>query len=108
MPRGAFYFDPDGRGLEVFLGPTETRLMELAWKHGQLTVKKALFHLGDKNPPAYTTVMTVLSRLAEKGLLAREKDGRTFVYRPGLDRAAFIKERVRRVRDCLKRNFPYD
>jgi len=33
-------------------------------------------------PLAYTTVMTVLSRLASKGILAREQAGRGFVYSP--------------------------
>ncbi len=99
-----FYFDPHASGLEVFLGPTEAKLMELAWKHGELSVKKALTFLGE-NKRAYTTIMTVLARLAEKGILAREKDGRNFVYRPTVTREQFIKERVELVRGCLKRGF---
>ena len=99
-----FYFDPQATGLEVFLGPTEAQLMELAWKHGELSVKKALTFLGE-NKRAYTTVMTVLARLAEKGILAREKDGRNFVYRPAVGREEFIAGRVELVKGCLKRNF---
>ena len=78
--------------------------MELAWKHGELSVKKALTFLGE-NKRAYTTIMTVLARLAEKGILVREKDGRNFVYRPTVTREQFIKERVELVRGCLKRGF---
>ncbi len=100
-----FYFDPTAEGLAVFMGPTEARLMEIAWEHQSLTVKQALFHLGDTNKPAYTTVMTVLSRLARKGFLTRERDGRGFVYRPKIQREEFIESRVRMVTDCLKRNF---
>ena len=34
---------------------------------------------------AYTTLMTTLDRLYRKGVLAREKQGRAFVYRPVID-----------------------
>jgi predicted transcriptional regulator len=79
--------------------------MELAWEKKELTVKKALFYLGSVDQPAYTTVMTVLSRLAEKGFLVREKSGRVFVYRPAVDRRTFISGRVKIVRECLRNNF---
>lgn len=99
-----FYFDPAAEGLAVFMGQTEAALMELAWRYEKLTVKKALFHL-DKQRLAYTTVMTVLSRLADKGLLVKEKEGRNYIYRPALDRERFIKEKSKIVADCLKKNF---
>ncbi len=100
-----FYFDPYARDLEVFLGPTEARLMELAWERGELTVKKALFYLQGETDRAYTTVMTVLNRLAEKGLLRRRKSGRSFIYTPTIDRAAFLQKRVEGVLACLRSNF---
>jgi predicted transcriptional regulator len=105
MTSSQFYFDPDADGLAVFLGPTETRLMELAWETGELTVKKAQFLLGENNQRAYTTTMTVLSRLAHKGLLSREKQGRHFLYRPAVSRESFLEQRLSEVTNCLKRNF---
>ncbi len=103
MTSGLFYFDPFAKGLEVFLGPTEARLMELAWRYGNLTVKKALYYLSDEGDRAYTTVMTVLARLAEKGLLVRQKDsGRSFSYSPALTREQFIKDRLNAVTHCLR------
>ena len=101
----SFYFNPFGKGIEVFLGPTEARLMELCWTHGNLTVKKALFHLGEKSAPAYTTVMTVLGNLSEKGLLKIEKQGRPYSYSPVSERKQFIRERVLIIEKCLKANF---
>ncbi len=106
MSAGSFYFDPSAAGIEVFLGPTEARLMELAWKHESLTVKRALLFLGSDSQKAYTTVMTVLSRLSGKGFLSRVKDGRSYVYRPEIDRETFIREHVQKVRHCLNRHFP--
>jgi len=100
--RQQFYFDPYSTGLLIFLGPTEAELMELAWEKKELTVKKALFFLGKNSDRAYTTVMTVLSRLEKKGFLNKEKEGRSFVYRPANDRKTFLKERMTIVKKCLK------
>jgi len=99
-----FYFDPDAQGPAVFLGQSEARLMELAWKHKQLTVKKALFYMND-NKPAYTTVMTVLGRLADKGLLKKTKEGRTCYYTPTVKRRNFLEEKIDIVKFCLRKNF---
>jgi predicted transcriptional regulator len=105
MTEKSFYFDPYAKGAGVFMGPTESRLMDLAWRHKKLTVKKAIFHLGEKNKLAYTTVMTVLGNLAVKGLLNKSKEGRLFSYSPAIDRDKFIKERVQLIQKCIKTNF---
>jgi len=101
----SFYFNPSGKGVQVFLGPTEARLMELCWTHGSLTVKKALFHLAEKSTPAYTTIMTVLGNLSDKGLLKKEKQRRPFSYSPAIERKQFISERGSFVEKCLRANF---
>ena len=105
MAEKSFYFDPHSKGVGVFLGPTESRLMEIAWQHNNLTVKKAMFHLGEKNTLAYTTVMTVLGNLADKGLLKKQKQGRLFSYSPAVDKKLFIRERIELIEKCLKSNF---
>ena len=57
--------------------------MEAVWAAARpLAVREVLNVLNDerKQPLAYTTVMTVMSRLAEKGALLRERAGRGFAY----------------------------
>lgn len=44
---------------------------------------------------AYTTVMTALARLFEKGAVRREKSGRAFAYTPILDEAGIAAARMR-------------
>lgn len=71
------------------LGSLEAKIMRVAWEHaGQyMLVREMLDHLpGD---PAYTTVMTVMNRLYEKGLLRRRRDGRAWSYRPATSREAY-------------------
>ena len=106
MSDRSFYFDPDAEGLEVFLGPTEALLMDLMWRLGGLTAKKALALIDSVPKPAHTTLITVLNRLVDKGLVRREKNGRSFVYHPLQTRETFLKERIERIRSSLRSNFP--
>ena len=59
--------------------------MAVLWQTGTpLPVREVAAELnaGRDAPLAYTTVMTVMSRLAGKGILARSRSGRRFVYAP--------------------------
>jgi len=60
------------------LGALERSVMELAWRHGEITVRDACAELGAT--VAYTTMMTTMDRLYKKRLLTRRKVGRAFVY----------------------------
>jgi predicted transcriptional regulator len=67
------------------LGPLESEVMAAVWQAGApVAVREVVDRLnaGRATPLAYTTVMTVMSRLAGKGILAREQEGRGFAYRP--------------------------
>lgn len=46
---------------------------------------------------AYTTVMTIMVRLHEKGAIERSKVGRAFAYRPVVAEAELVADRVRRL-----------
>ncbi|MXW31339.1 MAG: BlaI/MecI/CopY family transcriptional regulator [Chloroflexi bacterium] len=71
------------------LGPLETRLMDVAWTAGRsLSVQDVVDRLGGGN---YKTVMTVLNRLVEKEMLARELDGRAYRYHPTHGRDEFLR-----------------
>lgn len=48
---------------------------------------------------AYTTVMTTLSRLFEKGLVMRERAGRAYLYRPVTEEAGHLASRMRALLD---------
>lgn len=69
--------------LPYSLGPLEQRVMALLWEQEAMTVRdvhQLLQKAGSEI--AYTTVMTIMVRLATKGFLAREARGRQFAYRP--------------------------
>jgi predicted transcriptional regulator len=71
-------------------------LAALAAADAPMTPAQVLGELGDDL--AYTTVMTTLARLHEKGVLTRERVGRAFAYAPA-DRATVTARRMRQVLD---------
>lgn len=81
------------------LGPLESRVMDVVWKRGAVTVREVADELEPVTDSAYTTVMTLMSRLADKGLLSRKARGRAFVYASKLTREeyeeALSRSRVR-------------
>jgi predicted transcriptional regulator len=62
------------------LGDLEADIMSAVWEKKRATVQDVQEALVPRRALAYTTVMTVMSRLAEKGLLERIKEGRAYVY----------------------------
>jgi predicted transcriptional regulator len=64
--------------LRTALGSLERQVMEIVWQGQDVTVRDVLAHL--PRPVAYTTAMTTLDRLYKKGLVARTRSGRAFVY----------------------------
>lgn len=84
---------------EKFLGPLESAVMERLWKRGRATVREIVDDLGRSRALAYTTVMTIMTRLHAKGLLERDRDGKTYVYRPAFTRE---QHRERLSRDLVR------
>lgn len=60
----------------------EAEIMQFVWQKGKTTVRDVYEAMRATRSLAYTTVMTVLSKLTEKGIVERSKKGRAYVYRP--------------------------
>jgi predicted transcriptional regulator len=81
-------------------GPLESEVMGVVWRAGRpVAVREVVDDLNESRsePLAYTTVMTVMSRLAEKDALSRRKSGRSYVYEANAPDAAGIA-----VKDVLR------
>ena len=96
-----FRFKPAEGGLVKVLGPLETEIMQIVWREKFTTVKKVHQTLQNQRKIAYTTVMTTMTRLAEKGVLNRKRDGLAYVYAPAVTKRDFEAMMVRRVLDGL-------
>ena len=78
------------------MGALEGEVLGCLWSaDAALTPAEVVAAMQD--PPAYTTVMTILTRLWQKGLVARETRGRAFAYQPVLDEAELTARRMRAV-----------
>src|SRR5271154_1715256 len=66
------------------LAPLELDCMNTLWPIGEGTVREIRDRLAARLPRAYTTIMTIMDRLARKGVVERAKSGRAYVYRPRL------------------------
>ena len=79
------------------LPPLELEVMKALWQLGESTVREVNTEMNRRRPLAYTTVMTLLDRLARKGAAARRKQGRAFLYRPLISRRAALEMVVDRL-----------
>jgi predicted transcriptional regulator len=83
------------------LGPLEKEVMEIVWKKNVVSVKQVIAELSATHKLAYTTVLTILSRLWKKGLLDREKSGKSFVYKPKNDKQQTVNSMIRSTLQAL-------
>ncbi len=82
--------------------PLELECLKTLWTLGEANVQRVMTALAPRRSLAYTTVMTILERLARKGAVERRKVGRSFVYAPVLDRQTL---RQRAVKDLVESLF---
>lgn len=75
-------------------GELQAQLMSVLWSAGSGTVEQVRAALPARYRSAYTTVQTVLNRLAERGLLARERKSNAIVYRPEISEAAYLSRTI--------------
>ena len=82
------------------LGTAELEVLKVLWDDGPATVRDVLNGLRDQGRKlAYTTVLTFLTRLEQKGFVKADKSGVAYVYRPVVSRDKIFRSRLRTVLD---------
>lgn len=80
------------------LGDLESDIMEIIWHSpAPISVRDVTEKLQHKRKIAYTTVMTVMGRLVEKGLLKRKNLGRSYLYQPAYSKDKFLTRVSRQI-----------
>lgn len=73
------------------LGELESEIMEIIWgQKDAVSVKVVIEILSKKRQIAYTTVMTIMTRLANKGILVRHLSGTSYLYKPKVTKEQFV------------------
>jgi BlaI family penicillinase repressor len=67
---------------DIRLTDAELEIMQVVWDLGGGTVRQVHERLNQQRPLAYTTVMTMMGILEDKGHLTRTKQGRAYLYAP--------------------------
>ena len=76
-------------------GELQVQIMAALWRIESGTVEEVRSALPARYRSAYNTVQTVLNRLTEGGLLARQRRGMSFVYRPTVTEADYVTRSIR-------------
>ena len=98
-------FKPGGIGVRSVLGELETTVMEALWSAPRQTVSEVETLIQRRRPIAHTTVLTTLDRLHRKGYLARDRQGKAFVYTPRFTREEFERAMAEEVLGALLAQF---
>lgn len=84
------------------LGEAELQVLRALWDHGPATVREVLEHLHKQGRKvAYTTVLTFLTRLEQKGFVKSDKSDVAYVYRAAVSRNQVTRSRLKTVLDEL-------
>lgn len=90
------------------LGPLERAVLKIIWNKQRASVQEVLGELNktdEHSSLAYTTVMTIMTRLVEKNILNREKEGRCFYYFPKQGKNVFVHNLVKKTMQSMINRF---
>ena len=88
------------------LGETEMEVLHHVWDLGEATVADVRERILEEREVAYTTIMTVMKKLADKGYLQYHKDGRTYVYAPAQEPNKVQHSLLRRLMESVFEGSP--
>lgn len=86
----------------IILTRQELQIMKVVWDRGAAPVKEVCDTLSQTKVTAYTTILTLMGILEEKGALVHTRSGRAYVYKPLLSRQQATRNQVH---DVLTRFF---
>ncbi len=87
----------NGRHSILDLAPLELDCLSVLWPMGEGTVRDIREALRVSRPRAYTTIMTIMDRMAQKGIVSRRKAGRAWMYLPNCSAGEARERAVRRL-----------
>jgi predicted transcriptional regulator len=102
-------FNMHEQGLNQFFGPLEAKIMEILWASKKTTIRDVQTIVSEEEPLSFNTVMTVMNRLIEKGLLKKTSKGsgraRLTFFEPIQTKEQFLSEQTKEVTQGLIREF---
>ncbi len=78
----------------IILTRQELHIMKVVWERGSATVKDVCEIMSRRKPTAYTTILTLMGILEEKGALSHVRAGRAYLYKPLLTREQAVRNYI--------------
>ncbi len=78
----------------IILTRQELRIMKVVWERGSATVKDVCEVMSKRKRTAYTTILTLMGILEEKGALSHVRSGRAYLYKPLLSRKQAVRNQI--------------
>ncbi|MGE7624484.1 BlaI/MecI/CopY family transcriptional regulator [Viridibacillus sp. NPDC096237] len=98
-------FKMNESGLNRFFGPLEAKIMDILWNDVEMTIKDVQQILDQEKLTNFNTVMTVMNRLVDKGILQKKTKGRSSLYKPVLSRKDFLNTQSKEMTNELMDEF---
>ena len=103
-------YKPEGKDLEAILGPLEADVLNAVYNMEKpVRVREVYEEMKRDRKIAYTTVMSTMNTLFDKGILDRKvvegRGGLLYVYWPKMSKAEIERSAVKHIMDSLVRNF---
>jgi BlaI family penicillinase repressor len=92
------------------LGPLEFKLLRILWRDPSLTAPQVLAQYNEEadTPLAYTTVMTLLGRMADKQVLTVDRERQPYRFTAAITRENTLRQRVRDFVNIFFEGEPFD
>ncbi|MDI2587857.1 BlaI/MecI/CopY family transcriptional regulator [Psychrobacillus sp. NEAU-3TGS] len=98
-------FKMNESGLNRFFGPLEAKIMDILWNDVEMTIKDVQQVLDKEKVTNFNTVMTVMNRLVEKGILQKKAEGRSSLFKPVQTRDEFLSAQSKEMTNELMDEF---
>ncbi|MEF2964797.1 BlaI/MecI/CopY family transcriptional regulator [Paenibacillus sp. M1] len=99
-------FKYQGSGLERFFGPLEAKVMEVIWARTEpTTIKEVNARISADKPMSFNTIMTVMNRLVDKGILQKKQQAKSYVYSAVITKERFLEEQSKELSYDLVKEF---
>lgn len=98
-------FKTNETGLNRFFGSLEAKIMEILWDGPEMAIKDVKQKLDQEKSTNFNTVMTVMNRLVDKGVLEKRMEKRTSLFQPLFSKEEFLRTQSRELTQDLMDEF---
>lgn len=94
------------KGLKRFFGPLESKVLDILWTQPNQSIKEVQKKLEQQEEHLnFNTVMTVMNRLVDKGVLMKKQAGRSSLYEPVHSKEHFLNIQSKEITHELLEDF---